>query len=92
MRTTRQSEVYGVFFQVPDQEAELLGLYFLEGEAKAARESYIDESIKAFVDEQGHLVTKQDTASELRYYRDNTIVKMLPVGLPVAGTGMVVSL
>lgn len=88
----KHSKVYGVFFQVLDEYTELLGLYFLEGEAEAARESYIDKSIKAFVDEQGHLVTKQDTANELRYYRDNTIVKMLPVGLPVASTGMVVSL
>ena len=89
---TQHSEVYGVFFQVPDQGAELLGLYFLEGEAEAACKSYIDQSIKAFVDEQVHIVTKQDIASELQYYQDNTIVKTLPIGLPVAGTGMVVSL
>jgi hypothetical protein len=88
----QHSKVYGVFFQVPYEGAELLGLYFLEGEAEAARDVYIDESIMAFVDEQGDLVTKQDIASELRYYQDNTIVKMLPVGLPVASTGVVVSL
>ena len=92
MTTTQHSKVYGVFFQVPYEGAELLGLYFLEGEAEAARDVYIDKSIKAFVDEEGDLVTQQDIASELEFYKEQTIVKMLPVGLPVAGTGIVVSL
>lgn len=92
MTTTQHSKVYGVFFRLPDEGLDLLGLYFLEGEAEAARAAYIDEAVKSFVDEHGNDFSKKEIDEEQEFFTKQTIIQTLPVGLPVAGTGVVVNL
>ncbi len=61
------SVVYGVFEVEPHVGTHLLGLYFLEGEAEAARDQFISEQVKGLPQSEEH-------------YRENVVVRRLNVG------------
>jgi hypothetical protein len=64
--------VYGLFYEVELEGQVLLGLYFLEGEAEAARQAYIAEQLQDFpLDERDN---------ERLYQEENTVVRRLAVG------------
>jgi hypothetical protein len=62
------SAVYGLFYDVPYEAPALLGIYFLEGEAEAARAAYIAKEVEDGEDEE--------------WMTDSTRVVCLQVGLP----------
>ena len=66
------SAVYGLFFEVEYEGQVLLGLYFLEGEAEAARQAYIADQLEDFA------ADKQ--ANEREYYESAVVVRRLAMG------------
>ena len=66
------SAVYGLFFEEEYEGSSLLGLYFLEGEAEAARQAYIAEQLEDFPEE--------DQANEREYYEHAVVVRRLAMG------------
>ncbi len=71
MNTNQSSSVvYGLF--VEDEQPVLLGIYFLEGEAAAARDKYIEDEVLSFPPVQ------QDWAR--RHYSESSYTTKLPVG------------
>ena len=72
MKEQSSSAVYGLFFEVEYEGQVLLGLYFLEGEAEAARQAYIATQIA------DHPV--QGVTEELDYLREATMVRRLAMG------------
>jgi hypothetical protein len=48
IKNETSSAVYGLFYNVDYESSSLLGLYFLEGEAEAARASYIATNLEQF--------------------------------------------
>lgn len=68
------SVVYGLFYDVPYEGQNLLGIYFLEGEAAAARDAYIATQVSGV-----HPSQLQD---ELDYYEGRTTVRRLRAGQP----------
>lgn len=65
------SAVYGLFFE-EDFGQVLLGLYFLEGEAEAARQAYIAEQLADFPED--------EQANEREFYEEVVVVRRLAVG------------
>jgi hypothetical protein len=68
------SVVYGLFYDMPYEGQNLLGIYFLEGEATAARDAYIATQVSG--------VDPSQLQSELDYYGDHTVVRHLRTGQP----------
>ena len=66
------SAVYGLFFEQDYEGSALLGLYFLEGEAEAARQAYIAEQLADFPEDE------QD--DEREYYEHVVVVRRLAIG------------
>lgn len=62
------SAVYGLFYDVPYEASSLLGVYFLAGEAEAARAAYIAKEVEDGEDEE--------------WMAESTRVVCLQVGLP----------
>ena len=66
------SAVYGLFFEVEYEGQVLLGLYFLEGEAEAARQAYIATQLEDFPGVQ--------RPAEQKYLEEHVVVRRLAVG------------
>ena len=66
------SAVYGLFFEVEYEGQVLLGLYFLEGEAEAARQAYIATQLEDF--------SEDERDDERPYYEVYTAVRRLAMG------------
>jgi hypothetical protein len=66
------SAVYGLFFEVEYEGQVLLGLYFLEGEAEAARQAYIATQLEDF--------SADERDDERPYYEVHTAVRRLAMG------------
>jgi len=75
MNSQSSSAVYGLF-RKSDYTIILLGIYFLEGEAAAARAQYIEEEMSKFAAYKSDLALKA-----LKTYEANVYVAHLPVGL-----------
>jgi hypothetical protein len=71
MNNQSSSAVYGLFLE-GDEDNILLGIYFLEGEAVAARAQYIDDEVSDF---------DPDNAAQVRETYEATVyVAQLSVG------------
>ena len=69
------SAVYGLFLLEDYEGSTLLGLYFLEGEAEAARQAYIAEQLEDFSAE------KQEQEAFARvHYEHAVVVRRLAMG------------
>ena len=71
MNDQSSSAVYALFFEDTDQDV-LLGLYFLEGEAVAARAQFVADEVKEFPEAQHEWARK--------HYKSLVHVVRLPVG------------
>jgi hypothetical protein len=71
MNNQSSSVVYGLFLD-DDEATVLLGIYFLEGEAEAARAQYIEEEVSGFQPKQHAFARK--------HYDTAVYVAQLPVG------------
>ena len=70
------STVYGVFNDDEERGYDLLGIYFLEGEAEAARQAYIAEA-------SSRTTYSAEAQARLRRYWDAAVVvRCIQVGLP----------
>ena len=67
------SAVYGLFDSVEFEGNILLGIYFLEGEAEAARAAYIDNEVSEY--------PQSMQARERNYREKSVVVKRLQAGL-----------
>jgi hypothetical protein len=65
--------VYGLFFEVEFKGQVLLGLYFLEGEAQAAREAYIAKRTS-------EIAFPNLRATEEHYLQAATFIRPLLIG------------
>jgi hypothetical protein len=74
MNNQSSSAVYGLFHE-GDEATALLGIYFLEGEAVAARAQYIEEEMSDFAAYKNDLALKI-----LKTYEATVYVAQLPVG------------
>ena len=74
MNNQSSSVVYGLFHE-GDEATILLGIYFLEGEAVAARAQYIEEEMLDFAAYKNELALKARKTYEATVY-----VAQLPVG------------
>ena len=72
MKEQSSSSVYALFFDVEYEGQVLLGLYFLEGEAEAARQSYIAEQLEDFSEDE-----RKDERSDLE---ESTVIRRLSIG------------
>ena len=72
MNEQSSSAVYGLFFDMDYEGSSLLGVYFLEGEAEAARQAYIAEQLEDF--------TVPLRGTERPYYEQAVRVKRLATG------------
>lgn len=72
MNEQTSSAVYGLFYDVDYEGSNLLGIYFLEGEAEAARQAYIAEALEDF--------PTPLKGTERPYYEVAVRVKRLAVG------------
>jgi hypothetical protein len=68
MKEQTSSVVYGLFIDLSFEGPFLLGLYFLEGEAEAARKDYIARQVE---------IARQR-------YEKSTVIKRLEVGVPAS--------
>jgi len=66
------SAVYGVFFDEDYEGQVLMGLYFLEGEAEAARDAYIASEMKMY--------SLEGYSQELERLREHVVVRRLALG------------
>lgn len=66
------SAVYGVFFDEDYEGQVLMGLYFLEGEAEAARDAYIASEMKMY--------SLEGYSQELDRLREHVVVRRLALG------------
>lgn len=66
------SAVYGLFFEAAFEGQVLLGLYFLEGEAEAARQAYIATQLEDFPGVQ--------RPAEQASLEENVVVRRLAMG------------
>ena len=66
------SAVYGVFFDEDYEGQVLMGLYFLEGEAEAAREAYIAADME--------MCPSESYSRELERLRESVVVRRLALG------------
>ena len=73
IKNEQSSAVYGLFHDIDFEGRFLLGLYFLEGEAEAAREAYIAAEIAKHPSLEG-------TAEVLDYLRHGVVVRHLAMG------------
>jgi hypothetical protein len=71
MNNQSSSAVYGLFLE-GDEGNILLGIYFLEGEAVAARAQYIEEEVSDF--------DPNNAAQVRKTYEATVYVAQLPVG------------
>lgn len=67
------SAVYGLFLEEDYEGSSLLGLYFLEGEAEAARQAYIAEQLEDFSAEKQEAFARD-------HYEHAVVVRRLAMG------------